>query len=227
MLLRLRPSAARSDVEAIQRLAAELGYETRFLDASRQVLAALPRSGTGAPADRSRFADVSSVLQVLDASDAPELGARASSPGPSRVRVGGARSGEAVFGGGAVSIVGGPCAVEDEERLVEVAKAVRRAGASLLRGGAFKPRTSPYSFQGLGHEGLERLRRVRAQLGLPVVTVVLDPREVERVADVANMFQIGSRSMTNFALLREVGRARKPVLLRRGYVVQHAHRIHS
>ena len=158
---------------------------------------------------------MASVAQVLEASDAPELTSRLAHSEPTLVRVGAVH--EAAFGGGAVSIIGGPCAVEDEARLIEVATSVRRAGGALLRGGAFKPRTSPYSFQGLGREGLERLSRVRAQIGIPVVTEVLDPREVERVGEVADMFQIGSRSMTNFALLREVGKARKPVLLKRGF----------
>jgi 3-deoxy-7-phosphoheptulonate synthase len=214
MLLRLRPNASRSDLEAVLALARELGYETRFLDSGRQILEAL-RGTPGAPSDRSRFEDVSAVAQVLDAGDAPELAARTARREPTQVRVG--ERGLAAFGGGVVSIIGGPCAVEDEARLSEVAAAVRRAGGVLLRGGAFKPRTSPYSFQGLGREGLERLARVRAKVGLPVVTEVLDPREVERVGAVADMFQIGSRSMTNFALLREVGRTRKPVLLKRGF----------
>ena len=214
MLLRLRPNAPRADLEAVLSLARELGYEARFLDAGRQVLEAL-RAAPGAPSDRARFEDLSAVAHVIDAADAPELSARAASAAPTQVRVG--ERGQAAFGGGVVSIIGGPCAVEDEARLSEVATAVRRAGAVLLRGGAFKPRTSPYSFQGLGREGLERLARVRAKVGLPVVTEVLDPREVERVGAVADMFQIGSRSMTNFPLLREVGRTRKPVLLKRGF----------
>ncbi|MEM7310169.1 MAG: 3-deoxy-7-phosphoheptulonate synthase [Planctomycetota bacterium] len=214
MLLRLRPNASRSDLDAVLGLARELGYETRFLDTARQVLEATRPDGMGAPADRSRFEDMSCVSQVLDASGAPELVSRPQ-PEPTRVELGDGP--QASFGAGTVSVIGGPCAVEDEQRLAQVAAAVRDAGGAVLRGGAFKPRTSPYSFQGLGHEGLERLARVRAQVGVPVVTEVRDPREVERVGEVADMFQIGSRSMTNFALLREVGRARKPVLLKRGF----------
>jgi 3-deoxy-7-phosphoheptulonate synthase len=214
MLLRLRPNPSRAALDAVLELARELGYETRFLDAGRQILE-LKRSGAGAPGDRSRFADLAQVAQVLEASDAPELSATGARGVPTQVRVG--DRGQALFGGGAVAVIGGPCAVEDEGRLKEVALAVRRAGGALLRGGAFKPRTSPYSFQGLGAEGLERLARVRAAVGLPIVTEVLDPRDVERVGRVADMFQIGSRSMTNFALLTEVGRARKPVLLKRGF----------
>ncbi len=110
----------------------------------------------------------------------------------------------------------GPCAVESRELLLAAAEAVAAAGACMLRGGAFKPRTSPKSFQGLGEPGLALLAEASQRTGLPVVTEVLDPRDVERVAAHAAMLQIGSRNMQNFALLREVGRQRKPVLLKRG-----------
>ncbi|HKX46681.1 MAG TPA: 3-deoxy-7-phosphoheptulonate synthase, partial [Planctomycetota bacterium] len=120
------------------------------------------------------------------------------------------------FGGGALSLIAGPCAVEEFERLLEVARAVEAHGATLLRGGAYKPRTSPHSFQGRGEDGLRLLELARAETGLGIVTEVLDPRDVEKVAEVADVFQIGARSMANSALLREVGRCGKPVLLKRG-----------
>ena len=221
MLLRLRKNASRAEVESVLGTARELGYETRFLDAGRQVLEARRKSGAGEPADRSRFEDLACVRSVLDASDAPELADRTAERAATAVRVGDATPAiPAIFGGGCVSLIAGPCAVEDEERLLEVARAVRRAGATCLRGGAYKPPTSPYSFQGLGPVGLERLARARAEVGIAIVTEVLDPREVERVAEVADMFQIGSRSMTNFALLKEVGQAKKPVLLKRGFAAR-------
>jgi 3-deoxy-7-phosphoheptulonate synthase len=112
-------------------------------------------------------------------------------------------------------IIAGPCAVESREQTLAIARAAKDAGADLLRGGAFKPRTSPYEFQGLGDEGLEILAEARALSGLPVVTEVLDPRDVERVGRVADCLQIGARSMQNFPLLREVGRFGLPVLLKR------------
>ena len=112
-------------------------------------------------------------------------------------------------------IIAGPCAVESREQTLAIAHAVKAAGADLLRGGAFKPRTSPYEFQGLGDEGLEILAEARALTGLPVVTEVLDPRDLERVGRVADCLQVGARSMQNFPLLREVGRFGKPVLLKR------------
>jgi 3-deoxy-7-phosphoheptulonate synthase len=114
-------------------------------------------------------------------------------------------------------IIAGPCAVESYEQTIQIARAVKAAGGELLRGGAFKPRTSPHSFQGLGEEGLEILKEARRETGLGVVTEVLDPRLVERVAECADMLQVGSRSMQNFPLLTEVGRAKLPVLLKRGW----------
>jgi 3-deoxy-7-phosphoheptulonate synthase len=113
-------------------------------------------------------------------------------------------------------MVAGPCAVESFEVLDEIAGKIRAAGANILRGGAFKPRTSPYSFQGLGEKGLQILREVGDRHGLPVVTEVMDPRQIPLVERYADMFQIGARNMQNFDLLKEVGQSRKPVLLKRG-----------
>ncbi|GAB6148079.1 3-deoxy-7-phosphoheptulonate synthase [Stetteria hydrogenophila] len=121
------------------------------------------------------------------------------------------------IGAGRSVVVAGPCAVESWEQIRTAALAVKRAGAHILRGGAFKPRTSPYSFQGLGVEGLKLLRMAADEAGLPVVTEVLDPRQVQLVAEYADALQIGARNMQNFPLLREVGRAGKPVFLKRGF----------
>ena len=124
--------------------------------------------------------------------------------------------GDVSFGGGEAVVIAGPCAVEGRDVLARIADRVAEAGAQMLRGGAYKPRTSPYDFRGLRREGLELLAEARARTGLPVVTEVLDPRDVELVAEHADMLQVGSRNMQNFALLDEVGRARTPVLLKRG-----------
>ncbi len=125
------------------------------------------------------------------------------------------RVGSATFGGGDFTLVAGPCAVESEEQLLSVARAVRVAGASLLRGGAFKPRTSPYEFQGLGREGVRLLELVRRETGLPVVTEIVDPRDLELLKNM-DMLQVGARNMQNFALLKELGHCKKPILLKRG-----------
>ncbi len=120
------------------------------------------------------------------------------------------------IGGEEIVIIAGPCAVENMEQILETAKAVYSGGANILRGGAYKPRTSPYSFQGLGEEGLRYLSQAREETGLPVVTEVMDPRQMELVCKYADIIQIGSRSMHNFPLLKEAGKCRKPVLFKRG-----------
>lgn len=120
------------------------------------------------------------------------------------------------FGGSKVTIIAGPCAVESQEQLFETARSVKSGGANILRGGAFKPRSSPYSFQGLGEEGLKLLSQIRKETGLPVVTEAMDTRQIELVAKYADMIQIGSRNMQNFPLLKEAGMCGKPILLKRG-----------
>ncbi len=126
------------------------------------------------------------------------------------------RLGAGTMGPGGFFVIAGPCSVEGEDMLIDTARHVRDAGAAGLRGGAFKPRTSPYSFHGMGREGLEILARARAETGLPVVTEVMDTRQAELVAGYADVLQIGARNMQNFALLTEVGRLQRPVLLKRG-----------
>jgi 3-deoxy-7-phosphoheptulonate synthase len=125
--------------------------------------------------------------------------------------------GDVAIGGDTPVVMAGPCSIESIDDQVDIARAVRAEGANILRGGAFKPRSSPYSFQGLGQEGLEALAAARAATGLPVVTEVMEPEQVDLVADYADMLQIGSRNMANFPLLKRVGRANVPVLLKRGF----------
>ncbi len=151
------------------------------------------------------------VSDVVPVQPPYKLASREAHPRPSIVEVGPAK-----IGGGHLALIAGPCAVESEAQMRRIGLALKSAGAHILRGGAFKPRTSPYSFQGLGEEGLEILRRVGDELGLPVVTEVTDPRYVEMVDQYADMLQIGARNMQNFALLSEVGRSRRPVMLKRG-----------
>ncbi len=136
---------------------------------------------------------------------------RKSKPDPTIVDVKGIK-----FGSAEVVIIAGPCSVENREQMLETAKAVRSAGGVILRGGAFKPRSSPYNFQGLGEEGLKLLMEARKKTGLPIVTEVMDTRMVDLVAGYADILQIGSRNMQNYPLLKEVGMLRKPVLLKRG-----------
>jgi len=125
--------------------------------------------------------------------------------------------GDALIGGSHFTVMAGPCSVETEDQIVETAKIIKKEGGSILRGGAFKPRTSPYSFQGLGVDGLKMLAMARDETGLPIVTEVMDSRDVDVVAEYADIIQIGARNMQNFLLLKEVGLQKKPVLIKRGF----------
>ncbi|WP_145095115.1 3-deoxy-7-phosphoheptulonate synthase [Anatilimnocola aggregata] len=151
------------------------------------------------------------VMDVIPVLPPYKLASREAHPQASIVDVGGIK-----IGGGNLAMIAGPCAVEEPERMMDIAAAVKKAGANIYRGGAYKPRTSPYAFQGSGEEGLKILREAGDAHGMPVVTEVMDPRCVEIVDQYADMIQIGARNMQNFVLLTEVGRTRKPVLLKRG-----------
>ncbi len=125
--------------------------------------------------------------------------------------------GKAKLGGKYFTVIAGPCSVESEEQIISVAQFLKKEGVGALRGGAYKPRTNPYSFQGLGERGLELLKKAREATGLPIVTEVMDTRDVEKVAEVADAIQVGARNMQNFPLLKELGKTRKPVVLKRGF----------
>ncbi len=165
----------------------------------RELLATLPLEG---------FPGVEQVLPILKPY---KLVSREMRRGPTVIDARGRRIGDGYFG-----LIAGPCTVEYREQTLATARAVNEAGATMLRGGAFKPRTSPYSFQGLGVDGLAILTEAREETGLPLVTELMDPRHVEAVVETADVIQIGARNMQNFSLLAEVGRAAKPVLLKRG-----------
>ena len=154
---------------------------------------------------------IDGVQDVMPVLPPYKLASREAHPQPSIVEVSGVK-----IGGGHLAMIAGPCAVEEPDRMQSIAKAVKAAGANILRGGAYKPRTSPYAFQGLGEDGLKILRETGDAHHLPVVSEVMDPRCVPAVEKWADMIQIGARNMQNFVLLTEVGRTRKPVLLKRG-----------
>jgi 3-deoxy-7-phosphoheptulonate synthase len=165
----------------------------------RELLATLPVEG------------YPGVEQVVPIVKPYRLVARELAADPTVIEVDGRRIGDSYFG-----LIAGPCSVESREQTLATARAVADAGATMLRGGAFKPRTSPYTFQGLGLEALELLREAKAETGLPIVTELMDPRHVEEVVEATDVIQIGARNSQNFLLLSEVGRAEKPVLLKRG-----------
>jgi 3-deoxy-7-phosphoheptulonate synthase len=203
----------RTDLTPAQRdrvvaLLATHGFECfERSEGERTVIEAPP----AADACRCEVETLPGVERVFAGEPGAHLATRDHRAEPTRVAVG-----DVVFGGGETVIIGGPCAVESADVVLEIARAVRSAGGVMLRGGAYKPRTSPYYFRGLGEDGLRILADARAETGLPVVTEVMDTRDVELVERYADMFQIGSRNMHNFALLAEVGQAGKPVLLKRG-----------
>lgn len=151
------------------------------------------------------------VAKVVSISEPYKLAGRPFHPEDTRIRVG-----EVVIGGDEAVIMAGPCSVESREQLLTAARAVKEAGGHILRGGAFKPRSSPYSFQGLGEEGLKILAEAREITGMPVISEVMDPENLPLVAEYVDILQIGARNMQNFHLLKAVGRLRKPVMLKRG-----------
>jgi 3-deoxy-7-phosphoheptulonate synthase len=213
MLVVTTPDITPAQLDALREHVEAAGLRTHVIRGERRIV-------VGCIGDDAILAEVSlellpgveSVTRVLKPY---KLAGREFSAGPTEVRLGGVAR-PVVIGGREIAVIAGPCSVEGAEMLQETAEAVRAAGAVALRGGAFKPRTSPYAFQGLGKEALLMLAETRARTGLPVVTEVMDPRQVELVAEHADVLQIGARNMQNFALLSEVGRTRRPVLLKRG-----------
>jgi 3-deoxy-7-phosphoheptulonate synthase len=178
----------------------------------RTVIAVVGEIGSRRPALLEQFARLPGVASVTPISRPYKLVSREFHPEDTVIRVL-----DAVIGDGSLTVMAGPCSVESKEQLFETADAVKAAGATILRGGAFKPRTSPYSFQGLGVQGLRYLAEARERTGLPVITEVMEPNQVDIVAEYADILQIGTRNMQNYSLLRDVGRVARPVMLKRGY----------
>src|SRR6186997_721996 len=178
----------------------------------RTVIAVVGEIGSRRPALLEQFARLPGVASVTPISRPYKLVSREFHPEDTVIQVL-----DAVIGDGSLTVMAGPCSVESKEQLFETADAVKAAGATILRGGAFKPRTSPYSFQGLGVQGLRYLAEARERTGLPVITEVMEPNQVDIVAEYADILQIGTRNMQNYSLLRDVGRVARPVMLKRGY----------
>ena len=178
----------------------------------RVVIAVVGEVGPRKPVLMSRLAGLAGVEQVTPISQPFKLTSREFHPEDTVIRVL-----DAVVGDGSLTMMAGPCSVESRDQLFETADAVAAAGATILRGGAFKPRTSPYSFQGLGVEALRYLAEDRDRTGLPVITEVMEPNQVDIVAEYADILQIGTRNMQNYSLLTAVGRVARPIMLKRGY----------
>ena len=216
MILVLKKDATEKQIAAVEQAVEGWGLRTHVVRGEE-------RSVIGLIGDESLIANrpldlLPGVESVMRVQKPYKLASREFHPQPSRVVIPAVRRGDApvVIGGREIVVVGGPCSVETPEIMIETARVMRKCGVRLLRAGAFKPRTSPYAFQGLGVEGLRILADVRRESGLPFITEVMDTRDVEMVAEVADVMQIGARNMQNFNLLKAVGRTRTPVMIKRG-----------
>ena len=209
MLIVMDAAASAEDIARVVDTVQSLGLQAHPIPGAQRT--AIGITGNRGSVDRGAFENLPGVTEVIPVSAPYKLVSREAKRENTVVSVGGVK-----VGAEKIAVAAGPCAIESESRALEIGRLVREAGADLYRGGAFKPRTSPYSFQGLGAEGLQILSRVRAETGLPIVTEVLDTETAELVAEHADCLQVGARNMQNFSLLKKLGRIKKPVLLKRG-----------
>jgi 3-deoxy-7-phosphoheptulonate synthase len=210
MLVVMQNHATQEQIERVVKTIEEMGYSARPMPGETRTTVGLV--GNDGRVDGSRIEALPGVAEVIHVSKPYKQVSREWREQNTIVTIAPGVS----FGGTEIVIIAGPCSVESEEQIVEAARAVRDAGANALRGGAFKPRSSPYSFQGLGKRGLDLLALARKETGLPIVTEALDEEGAHLVAEVADCIQIGARNMQNYSLLRAVGKLNRPVLLKRG-----------
>ncbi len=211
MIIVMKQDASAAQSEAAVKRIKELGYEPHVIRGQRREVIGAVGDERGKMVLQS-LESMSGVDKVVPILRPYKLASREVCPQPSVVEI----AAGVVVGGAELIVMAGPCSVESEEQIVYTAKAVKRAGAQVLRGGAFKPRTSPYSFQGMEEDGLKLLDIARQETGLPIVTEVVNPRDVELVARYADVLQVGARNVQNFALLKMLGQLDKPILLKRG-----------
>jgi 3-deoxy-7-phosphoheptulonate synthase len=209
MLILMKPATNQDTITLVCNAVAELGLVAHPIPGATRV--AIGVTGNTGPVDETPIRGLPGVVDVIRVTKPYKLTSREMKPEDTVVEVGGIRIGEQ-----RPVVIAGPCSVETREQTIETAKRVKRGGAHLLRGGAFKPRTSPYAFQGLGEKGLEILAEARDITGLPLVTEVIGVEVFEAVESVTDVLQIGARNMQNYPLLRRAGKSRKPVLLKRG-----------
>lgn len=209
MLVVMEKGTTEEKIQAAVNAIEKRGYTARPIPGGDRVsIGILHNEGS---VDAAHFLGLDGVKEVIPVTKPYKLVSREFKQENSHVEVG-----DAVFGNGSLPIIAGPCAVESEKQVLSIAKSVKDAGAKIFRGGAFKPRTSPYSFQGLGKQGLKLLAKVREETGLPVVTEVMDVENFDIVEEYADIVQIGTRNMQNFSLLKRAGKSGRPVILKRG-----------
>lgn len=209
MIIVLQPGATEAQIEHVVERVRNLGFDAHLSRGTYRTIIGVIGDETKLQA--APLAAISGVAQVLPILPPFKLASSEAHPEPSVVSVRGVK-----IGGGNLGMIAGPCAIESRERLDEIAASVRKSGANILRGGAFKPRTSPYDFQGLGEEGLKYLAEAREITGLPIITEVMTVEQVPLVTEYADILQIGARNMQNYGLLNAVGKVDKPVMLKRG-----------
>lgn len=211
MIVVMKPGATAAEIGAVIRKAESLGIKTHPIYGENRTVVALVGDLTSI--NRETFDQMEGVMQTVRIQEPYKLASRTTRPDNTVIEV---ADGRVRIGGEAVVVMAGPCSVESRSQIIEIAHAVKEVGATVLRGGAFKPRTSPYDFQGLGLKGLEYLAEARKVTGLPVITEVMREEQVPMVAEYADILQIGARNMQNYGLLQTVGRQSKPVMLKRG-----------
>ena len=226
MLIVMKPQATEEEIRAVCRKIEAMGYRAHSMPGAQRT--AIGITGNPGSIEPAEFESMPGVVEAIAVSKPYKLVSREVKSEGSVIRIGDGPAREAghgdasatenrvTVGGRALAIIAGPCAIESREQAFAAAERVKKAGARLFRGGAFKPRTSPYSFQGLGEEGLRILADVRREFGLLIVTETIDPENCDLVEQYADVLQVGARNMQNFSLLKRVGRSRKPVLLKRG-----------
>jgi 3-deoxy-7-phosphoheptulonate synthase len=210
MLVVMSHDATPEEIEGVVRTIREMGYEAAPIPGKQRTAVGLV--GNDGKVNADRLESLAGVREVIHVSQPYKQVSREWRAEPTIVRLANGTE----IGGGQVAVMAGPCSVESEAQILGVAEQLRAAGATVLRGGAFKPRSSPYSFQGMGMQGLRLLARAREETGMAIVTEAIDPEGVDAVAEYADIIQIGARNMQNYSLLRRAGRAGKPVLLKRG-----------
>ncbi len=209
MLIVMKQEATSDQIDEVVATIEDRGFKALPIPGGERVAIGIIHNK--GPVDSTQFLGLPGVKDVIPVTRPYKQVSREFKPEDTIIRIG-----DVAIGQGNLTIIAGPCAIESKEQALTIARHVQQAGANLFRGGAYKPRTSPYSFQGLGKEGLEILAQVRESTGMPVVTEVMDLETFEFVEEYADMIQIGTRNMQNFSLLRRAGRSKKPVLLKRG-----------
>ena len=211
MIVVMKNEATKEEIDKVKSLIRELGYKPHPIEGILRTVIGVVGDDRGKPHHAEVLRQFNGVDKVVPIEQPYKLASREVQGSTSPVKVAGT-----IVGDKNIAVIAGPCSVENEEQLMEIAKSVKASGATMLRGGAFKPRTSPYSFQGLGKEGLKLLAAAREETGLPIVTELMDPDDIELLEEYADVLQIGARNSQNYALLKLVGKSKKAVLLKRG-----------